>query len=724
MSKAASNNSLISATDLSEVVSRYMSKEDASKVYDAFLLAAEAHDGVVRKSGEFYIFHPLEVAYTLADLHMDADTISAALLHDVIEDTSFTKKDIAEKFGNVVADLVDGVTKLAGGEFTSRDEAAAASFQKMMAAMTQDYRVVLIKLADRLHNVKTLGVRKPEAKRRISQETLDIHVPLARRMGMNTLRKELQINAFKHLYPWRSQMLEKAMERFYGENAETHHDIVAQITEALFENKIKAQVFRWNKNILKLYKRIKNSKGRKHIDKHTESLEIRVLVESTNDCYVALGVIHQLFHPKVGSFKDFIATPKGYGFQALQTALLTPQKQLIFVQIQSREMYQIAQYGITAPMRYPELLKSSDKSQRYLNRWLKQVEEIQQATGNAAEFLEDMKADLFLSEIYISTPKGEVKVLPKGATPIDFAYAIHTEVGNKCSGALIDGEPVRMNTVIANGATVEILTNEDATPKPSWLNYVITAKARSSIRNWINKRKSHEFVDLGKQILEKALSPYNKSIKSIDSEMMQKTLSDLNLSDQDSLFSSISKGNQSAKLVARRLIDDDALVEHKENTNQLLFIKGTEGLAVHLQPCCHPIPNDIIVAQLDEVRGLEVHRSNCPVLSASHSPNKKETFSIAWSEEASKEKNFLAALNVQVRNKIGVLSHITDLLEDMHVNIEDINISGDSNVKDMYFLIQVKDVTHLRKIAESVNNQSHVLDVTRVFDKKTTHRRK
>lgn len=719
MSKAASTNSLISATDLSEVVSRYMSPEDASKVYDAFLLAAEAHDGVVRKSGEFYIFHPLEVAYTLADLHMDADTICAALLHDVIEDTSFTKADIAEQFGKVVADLVDGVTKLAGGEFTSRDEAAAASFQKMMAAMTQDYRVVLIKLADRLHNVKTLGVRKPEAKRRIAKETLDIHVPLARRMGMNTLRKELQINAFKHLHPWRSKMLESAMEHFYNENAETHHDIVAQITKALFENNIKAQVFRWNKNILKLYKRIKNSKGRKHIDKHTEALELRVLVDTTNECYVALGVVHQLFHPKVGSFKDFIATPKGYGFQALQTVLLTPQKQLIFVQIQSREMYQIAQYGITAPMRYPELLKSSDKSQRYLNRWLKQVEEIQQATGNAAEFLEDMKADLFLSEIYISTPKGEVKVLPKGATPVDFAYSIHTEVGNKCVGALIDGDPVRMNTVIPNGATVEILTSEDATPKPSWLNYVITAKARSSIRNWINKRKSHEFIDLGKQILEKALKPYDLSLKTIDPEIMKKTLKDLNLNNQDSLFSSISKGNQSAKLVARRLNNDDSLVEQDKEEDQLLFIKGTEGLAVHLQPCCHPIPNDIIVAQLDEVRGLEVHRSNCPVLSSSHSPQKKQTFSIAWSEEANKEKNFLAALNVQVRNKIGVLSHITDLLEEMHVNIEDINITGDSDVKDMYFLIQVKDVTHLRKIAESVNNQSHVLDVTRVFDKNT-----
>ena len=708
---------LISATDLSEVVSRYMSNEDASRVYDAFLLAAEAHEGVVRKSGEFYIFHPLEVAHTLADLHMDADTICAALLHDVIEDTPYTKADISDKFGKVVADLVDGVTKLAGGEFTSRDEAAAASFQKMMAAMTQDYRVVLIKLADRLHNVKTLGVRNPEAKRRIAKETLDIHVPLARRMGMNTIRKELQVSAFKHLFPWRANLLEKAMEKFVTDNAETHQEIIANITRSLYQNKIKAQVFRWDKNIYKLYKRIKNTNGRKHIDKFTEALELRILVNTASECYVALGIVHQLFHPKVGSFKDFIATPKGYGFQAIQTALLTPQRQLIFVQIQSHEMYQIAQYGITAPMRYPDLLRSSDKSQMYLNRWLQQVEEIQQITGTAAEFLEDMKADLFLSEIYISTPKGEVKILPKGATPVDFAYSIHTEVGNKCVSAIIDGQPARLNATLPNGATVLIITDDDATPNPTWLNFIITAKARSSVRSWINKRKSHEFVALGKQILEKSLNTYNLDFASVPANNIQITLDALSLKDEDALFTSIAKGNQSAKLVAKRLLNDDTLTSlSEEKEDKLLLIKGTEGLAVNLQKCCYPIPNDSIVARLNENTGLEVHRANCPILSKSGHSHSNEIFSIAWVDDTSKESHFLAALNLQVRNRVGVLSNITDQLEKMRVNIEDINISGDSDIKDMYFLIQVNDTAHLRSIAESLNNLSHVLDVARVFN--------
>jgi len=711
MPKEASS-SLISATDLNEVVSRYMNEEDAKKVYQAFLLAADAHDGVVRKSGEFYIFHPLEVAYTLADLHMDADTICAALLHDVIEDTEYTKEDLEAQFGTVVADLVDGVTKLAGGEFTSRQQVTEASFQKMMAAMTQDFRVVLIKLADRLHNVKTLGVRKPDARRRIAQETLDIHVPLARRLGMNAMRKDLQVTAFKHLFPWRSRLLQQAMDKFTQDNADTHQEILRNISQKLFDSNIKANVFRWDKNIYKLYQRIKNSKGRKHLDKHTEALELRVLVNSTEECYAALGVLHQLFQPKIGSFKDFIATPKGYGFQALQTALLTPQQQLILVQIQSHEMYQIAQYGITAHWRYPELLKSSEQSKLYLNRWLKQVEEIQQITGNAAEFLEDMKADLFLSEIYVSTPKGETKVLPKGATPIDFAYSIHTEVGNKCVEALVDGDTVPLNTQLTNGATVEIITDEDATPHSEWLNFVITAKARSSIRNWINKRKGHEFIILGKQILDKALSRFNLNFEDIDLKKIEQTLQTLNLKDTDALFNSIAKGNQSAKLVARRLLDDDSLKASKEtDEEQTLLIKGTEGLVVHLQECCHPIPNDPIVAQLDELRGLEVHRTNCPALSH----NAKETLAVAWGDDVQKESHFLAPLRIQVRNRVGVLSHITDLLETMHVNIEDINISGDSTVKDMYFLLQVDNNTHLRHIAESLNNLSHVLEVTRVF---------
>ena len=702
---------LISGTDLDELVGRYMADEDVKKVYNAFLVAGEAHDGVVRKSGEYYIFHPIEVAFTLAKLQRDVDTICAALLHDVIEDTDFTKEDLIKEFGETVADLVDGVTKLAGGEFTSRQEAAAASFQKMMAAVTQDFRVVLIKLADRLHNVNTLGVRKVDAKRRIAQETLDIHVPLARRLGMNALRKDLQVTAFKHRYPWRAKILRKTLTSFQSENTQAHQEILSEIKRSLFDNGIKAQAFRWDKNIYKLYKRMINRKGKKHLCSHSEAVELRVLVDTPMQCYSALGVLHQLFQPKIDSFKDFIATPKIYGFQALQTALLTPLGKIVLVQIQTHDMYRIAQYGITAHLRYPELSETTVKSHEHLSRWLKQVEEIQEVTGNAAEFLEDMKADLFLSEIYVFTPQGNTIVLPKGATPVDFAYSIHTEVGNKCVNAIIDGDSVRLNTPLGNGAMVEIITDENATPDPSWENFVITAKARSSIRSWNNRRKSHEFVDLGKQILDNTLRKYEVTLKLISPETFEQVLQVLGLKNQDALFTSIAKGNQSAKLVARRLLDDKqlALVSEDDKNNQLL-IKGTEGLAVHLETCCYPIPNDMIAAQLDELRGLEVHRTNCPKLPE----NAKETITVTWNEDANKnDVLFLAPIEVRVRNRVGVLSHITYLLEKMRVNIEDINISGDKNIKDLYFLLEVDNATHLRKIAESFNSLSHVIKVAR-----------
>lgn len=704
---------LYSGTDLNECVALYMSNEDVKRVYQAFLVAGEAHDGVVRKSGEFYIFHPIAVAYTLAKLHMDADTICAALLHDVIEDTDLCKEDLAEQFGQTVADLVDGVTKLAGGEFTSRQEAAAASFQKMMTAVTKDFRVVLIKLADRLHNVKTLGVRKPESKRRISQETLDIHVPLARRLGMNVLRKDLQVTAFQHRYPWRSKVLRKAMIVFQNENMSLHQEILGELKHSLSENNIKADTFCWDKNICKLYKRMKNGKGKKRLCGRSEALELRVLVETPMQCYAALGVLHQLFQPKIDSFKDFIATPKIYGFQALQTALLTPLGKVVLVQIQTHDMYRIAQYGIAAHWRYPNLAKTTVKSQEYLDRWLIQVEEIQDVTGDAAEFLEDMKADLFLSEIYVFTPQGQTIVLPKGATPVDFAYSIHTEVGNKCVRAIIDGDDVRLNTPLGNGVMVEIITDENATPDLIWENFVITAKARSSIRSWNNRRKSHEFIDLGKQLLNKELFRYDVTLNFIDQEVMEKVLHVLGLKDQDSLFTSIARGSQSAKLVARRLLEDKhlALVDEADQGGQLL-IRGTEGLAVHLETCCYPLPGDTIAAQLDERRGLEVHRTNCPNLPR----NAKETITVAWNEDVNKKDAFfLAPIEVRVRNSVGVLSHITYLLEKMRVNIDDINISGDKNIKDLYFLLEVDNASHLRNIAESFNSLSHVIKVARPF---------
>ena len=697
--------------DLCKIVETYMSPEDTHRVYDAFLFAAEAHDGVTRKSGEAYIFHPLTVARILAEMHMDADTVCAALLHDVIEDTKHTKKEIIQRFGKVTADLVDGVTKLAGGEFTDRESAAAASFHKMMTAMIQDFRVVLIKLADRQHNIKTLGAMPRHKQRRISQETLNIHAPLARRMGMNAMRTDLQLTAFQHLHPWRFKTLRNMMDAYNKKHYKAHQKIKDDIQTALSENGLQAELPIWEKNLYRLYQRVKNRKGKKYITRQNESLDIRILVNSKMDCYRALGVIHSLYRPKIGTFRDFIATPKVYGFQAIETSLTTPDHQLIRVIIQSQQMFYVAQYGITAHWRFPEMQESVQDLQNHLDLWLMQVEDIQKTQSTAAEFLEDIKADLFLNEIYISTPKGDTKILPSGATPIDFAYAIHSEVGHHCVGAYVDDQRVSLNSRLFNGATVKIITDKTARPQPAWLNAVVSGKARSAIRYYLRKTRTENFKEMGQQLLNETLRHYHKlSIDDISEKQWQDTLDVLSLNDKESLFGEIAKGNQSAKLIACRLTGMKiGRLDKNEASDKPLLIKSTEGLAVKLQSCCHPIPGDTLVALLNEDVGLAVHRVACPSLAQFNG----NTFSLAWAEETDQE--FLAPLKISANNQYGVLFRITSLLNRMKVNVEDLTITGDSAVKEMYFLLQVKNTQRLQEIIRNLNDVSDIIRVDRAF---------
>ena len=697
--------------DLCKIVEGYLSVEDAHRVYDAFLFAADAHDGVTRKSGEAYIFHPLTVAHILAEMHMDADTICAALLHDVIEDTEHTKEEVIQRFGQVTADLVDGVTKLAGGEFTDRESAAAASFHKMMTAMIRDFRVVLIKLADRQHNIKTLGSMPRHKQCRISQETLNIHVPLARRMGMNAMRTDLQLTAFKHLHPWRFKVLKNAMDAFNKKHHEAHQKVKNEICERLADDDINAELPHWEKNLYRLYQRVKNRKGKKYITQQNEPLNIRILVDSKMDCYRALGAIHSLYRPKIGTFRDFIATPKVYGFQAIETNVSTKDHQLVRVLIQSRQMYYIAQYGITAHWRFPELEESVQDLQNHLDSWLMQVEDIQKTQSTAAEFLEDIKADLFLNEIYISTPKGDTKILPSGATPIDFAYAIHSEVGHHCIGAYVDDQRVSLNSRLYNGATVNILTDKTARPQAAWLNSVVSGKARSAIRYYLNTTKSENFKEVGQQLLSKTLNYYHHlSLADISNEQWQKTLDVLSLKDTASLFTDIAKGNQNPKLVACRLTGVEAgLMARDTSLEQPLIIKSTEGLAVKLQSCCHPIPGDTLVALLNEEVGLAVHRVACPSLTQSN----ENTFSLAWAEE--NDQLFFTPIKILADNHYGVLFEITNLLNRMEVNVEDLTITGDSEVKEMYFLLQLEDTKRLQEIINSLNDLSDIISVVRAF---------
>jgi RelA/SpoT family (p)ppGpp synthetase len=697
------------STDLYRIVQRYQNDEEIQLTRDAYEFAASAHSDVRRKSGELYIHHPLEVARILADLHMDVDTICAALLHDVVEDTEFSKEDISERYGAVVAELVDGVTKLAGNHFTSRTEASEASFQKMMIAMTQDYRVVLIKLADRLHNMRTLGSMPAEKKRRIAKETIQIHAPLARKMGMHRLRKELQTLCLMHLHPWRFKVLEKSVEANLELNRDTYDRILDDLTQALRSQNVNSSCFLWEKNLYRIYEDAQRFRSNKYLSNEADGIEIRILVDKVPDCYLALGVIHQLYRPKIGKFEDYIAARKAYGYQALQTELMTYDRHLLKVEIQTKQMYQVSQYGVTSHFRYPNSMTTLDFSKTYLNRWLKQVSEIQDTNGSPSEFMEDIKSDLFLEDIQVYTPRGEIKTLPNGSTPIDFAYEIHTDVGNHCDYATVDHRRVALGSQLKNGAIVRIYTSDDAKPQPNWLNFVSTGKARAAIRHWINSRKDNEYIELGKDLLNQALEPYHSELTLIPENHLNKTLKLLNLDSSEMLLSHIAQGVHCSKLIARRLADEDSLEKVDDDDADLpILIRGTEGLAVELQTCCYPLPDDIIVGQLEKGRGMAIHRATCSeVINISPAPLK-----ISWAD-GKQQQQYSASVSIEVRNRVGAISSITHTLQDLGVNIEELHVGGEQDAKTCNLIIGVWDIKHLRNIARKLQELELVTSVIR-----------
>ena len=703
------------ANDLTRTVERYMTPEESSRVYDAFLLAAQAHEGVKRKSGEPYITHPLEVARILAEMHLDADAVCAALLHDVIEDTEYTYADIERQFGTVVANLVEGVTKLESAHFLDKAAASKASFQKFMQAMSADFRVVIIKLADRLHNLRTLSHQKPASRRRICKETLDIYIPLAHRMGMNSLRRELQALVFEHLYPWRYCVLKAELERYLASVKSLAEEVVDTVTKSLGAALANPLVFIPDKNLYRIYDSMKNGES---FDEDKELIELRVLVGTVDECYRALGILHATYRPRPGKFQDFIATPKSYGYQALQTVVVPSGQRQVAVKIQTRPMYQTALFGITAQWRYPGQ-NSGQRSlftQEALKRWQEQVRDLGSKAGNAAEFYDDIQADLYRTEIYAFTPKGDMKEFPRGATPIDFAFAIHTEVGLHCTGAKIDGKEVPLRTRIPDTATVEILTDDKAVPQPSWLNYAVTGRARATIRNWLRQQTQADQLDLGKRLLDKALHDRHSSLARISPAAMNEFLSLSNYSTSDDLYLAIAHNDQCSRLTAQRLISMEG-----NSTNSFLIgadnetplvIKGTSGLAIHFQTCCYPLPQEAILATLNAKNGLEVHRDGCSVLHTHVDP--ADILSVTWAEQQSDEKCFLAGIQTHAHNVVGVLHHITQLMHELDVNIEAVNTSGDRRVKETNWVLWVRDLAHLEEIIHQVERVPSILKVKRL----------
>ena len=711
---------LFRATGLMRVIERYMSEVDARKVYDAFLVAADAHAGVTRKDNITpYITHPLEVACSLAESHLDCDTLCAALLHDVLEDSKkYSESDLTNWFGEAVTEMVKGVTKLEKSEtLVTKQAVTQASFHKMMRAMTGDFRVALIKIADRLHNMKTLDNMSAEAKQRISRETFAIYVKLAHKLGMNEMRRTLQWLSFQHLYPWRSAMLQQAVKKY----ANTHGDRQREIVKTL-ENKLEnisgSVVFLWDKNLFRLYE-----KARSHditLHEQLKSMEIRVVVKNREDCYRALGVIHELYKPRMGTFKDFIATPKSYGFEALQTIVTIPeQHQQVKFQIQTREMYNLSLYGITARWRCPDMCstKRMEYTQEAVKTWMAQVRELGFQAGDSTEFYADIQADMSRTEVIAYTPDGDMKEFPKGATLVDFAYAIHTEVGNHCVRAKVDGVERPLRTRIPNMATVEIITDKNASPQSAWQHFVVTATAKSNIRSWIRKQTAADFIRFGHDRLAVALNSRQSSIEALEDGALENISRTLGYTSLDNMYAAIGRGDECAKLLSERLLGKLPAQEAKPETP--LLIKGTSGLALKFAQCCLPLPHEHILAhQHPHRQGLEVHRADCPNIMRLETTNASEIFSVAWANDV-QEQMFDTGVVIDVRDVKGMLHHITKCLDDMDVNIVDVNITGEGQVKQDTLIIQVRDLEHLQQVMRQLKHIPNVEDVTRLLKKES-----
>jgi len=699
-------------SDLCEMLEEYLEHNQVKDVYNAYLFGAEAHKGQHRLSGEPYIYHPIAVAQILAEQRMDHKTIIAAILHDVIEDTPTVKENISEMFGEDVAELVDGVSKLTQIQFETKAEQQAENIRKMMLAMTRDIRVILIKLADRLHNMRTLGHMRPDKKRRIARETLDIYVPIASRLGMNTLRIELEELGFKSMYPMRYAVLLGALKKARGNRKEIVSKIETAIKRRLFQEDLIGDVIGREKHLYSIYEKIKN-----RVSSLSEVFDIyafRIVVDSVDGCYRTLGVMHNLYKPVPGKFKDYIAIPKTNGYQSLHTVLFGPYGVPIEVQIRTREMHTVAENGIAAHWRYKtgEAVGSTDHVRA--REWLRNILEMQKSAGDSLEFIENLKIDLFPDEIYVFTPKGKIMEMPRGATAVDFAYAVHTDIGNSCVAVKIDRRLAPLRTPLWNGQRVEIVTAPNARPNPAWLNFVITAKARSNIRHFLKNIQHDEAVQLGQRLMDKALSIFGTEFKDIPKRRLNKLLKQYGFKKPDELLADVGLGLRMAQLVARALMPEEtAMTESSagEPGSPTLTIKGTEGMLVNFAKCCHPIPGDAIVGFLSSGRGIVVHIESCKNV-GDFRKHPEKWIDVQWEDEI--EGEFQVALRVEVSNQRGSLATIAAAIADKGANIENVEMEErEGKYSTMNFILSVKDRHHLAQIMRHIHTNKKVMRIVR-----------
>ena len=695
---------------LDSTLRSYLNPEQTNHVKRAYYFAEQAHFGQLRRSGEEYVTHPLAVAGILADMHMDHQSLMAAMLHDVIEDTGIPKAAIGKQFGPTVAELVDGVSKLTQMEFETLEEKQAENFQKMALAMARDIRVILVKLADRLHNMRTLGVLQAGKARRIARETLDIYAPIAQRLGMNTVRIEFEDLGFNALYPMRARRIDAALRSARGHRKELVDKIRHQIETTLAQEGHEVEVLGREKHLYSIYKKMKSK--RKSFSEIMDIYAFRIIVDSVDTCYRVLGCIHSLYKPVPGEFKDYIAIPKANGYQSLHTVLMGMHGVPIEIQIRTREMEAMANNGIAAHWLYKTDGQSTNGSHTRAREWVQGLLEMQQRAGNSLEFIENVKIDLFPDEIYVFTPKGRILELPRGATAVDFAYAVHTDVGNSCVACRINRRLAPLSEPLQSGETVEILTAPGASPNPSWFNYAVSAKARTNIRHFLKNQTREDSVTLGRRLLDRALAAFDTSLEQLADNQLAEYLQRHHYELLDDLLEQIARGNRLPAITAQQLLGGlGADPTRATNDVSPVAIRGTEGFMVNYARCCHPIPGDPVEGYLSAEKGVVVHRERCKNL-ADMREKSERLVALRWDELV--EGEYSVELRIEVENRRGMIAVIATRINSMGVNIEKIS-TDDKDYQFTYVDLEmlVHNRVHLAHIMKRLRAIGSVRKVTR-----------
>ncbi len=692
---------------LNHIVTDYLPSEQIALLKQAFVVARDAHEGQTRSSGEPYITHPVAVACILAEMRLDLETLMAALLHDVIEDTPATFQDIEQLFGTTVAGLVEGVSKLDKLNFRDKKEAQAENFRKMVMAMVKDIRVILIKLADRTHNMRTLGSLRPDKRRRIARETLEIYSPLAHRLGIHHIKTELEELGFEALYPNRYRVIKEVVKAARGNRKEMIQKILSEIEGRLTEAGISCKVSGREKHLYSIYRKMHLKEQRFH--SIMDIYAFRVIVSSVDTCYRVLGQVHGLYKPRPGRVKDYIAIPKANGYQSLHTSLIGPHGVPVEVQIRTEDMDQMAEMGVAAHWAYKEHGESGTTAQVRAHRWMQSLIELQQSTGNTFEFIESVKSDLFPDEIYVFTPEGRIVELPTGATPVDFAYAVHTDIGHSCVGARVDRQPYPLSQQLTSGQTVEIITAPGARPNAAWLNFVVSSKARAKIRQLLKNLKRDDSVNLGRRLLNHALGNGRK-ITDIPQENISRELVRMKLATLDDLLAEIGLGNAMSVVVARNLLNEPES-NTEESTTRKLPIKGADGVLITFAKCCRPVPGDPIIAHISPGKGLVIHHESCRNIRG-YEKEPEKFMAVEWDNDI--DTDFIAEIKVDMFNHQGALANLTAAINDANSSIQSMNTEEkDGRVYCAFIRLTAKDRIQLANIMRKIRIMPDVLRVSR-----------